>query len=130
MLPALLRGGTLPEEYEIHGRRNAEFEGYIPQTREGATMTNIGKRLYLIAGLSLNLTNSLSVFTQNSFHWARIEIPRTFLARCGHSAVSTNNRQEIVVFGGVNEYIRESNTQSCLNSITIYNIRECSFKDV
>jgi hypothetical protein len=63
-------------------------EGWIPDSREGATLTSYQKKIHLIGGLSRSILNQVLEFSLGSLKWRRIEILTYKLEPMyGHTAV-------------------------------------------
>ncbi|CAG9334048.1 unnamed protein product [Blepharisma stoltei] len=99
-----------------------DTHGWIPETRQSASLTEAGSRLYLIGGTSRDVHSDINVYYPSQKKWEKIKAKGIEAdPRFGHTAVEL--RRKIVVYGGETSHSRSnSQLRECLNEVKAFSI--------
>jgi len=128
-------------------------KGWRPETREGATLTNIfvpckelgcyQERCYLFGGLSRIIFGSLGYITlaptkgifliipqrtKVSYNWTLVEVGDNLKKRYGHAAVEWEHK--LVIVGGARMFSKETKRRECLGDVQIYDPEDNSWTEL
>lgn len=96
--------------------------GYIPSAREGATLTQVNRRLYLFGGESRSLFNDVKILNPETWKWEAAPVSAASdpapEPRSGHSTV--NYKNSLVVFGGGGAFNNMLKIRKCFNRVHVF----------
>lgn len=102
----------LPSHYTVHWT-TLKTPGWVPETREGASLSLLGERLVLYGGGSHTVYNDACMMHVQHPSWSRVQLNDPE-ARLGHSAVDCD--EGILIFGGLTQFSSETKMRECLNT--------------
>lgn len=98
-----------------------ETHGWIPETRQMSSFTEVASRLYLIGGTSRDVNADINTYFPSQKKWERIKTKGVEAdPRFGHTAVEYGRK--IVVYGGETTHSRNSQLRECLNEVKVFSI--------
>jgi Galactose oxidase, central domain len=96
-----------------------DVDGWKPETRQEATLTEIQDKFFLIGGVSRSISKDVNTFSLASRKWHRQETAgQENEPRFGHSSVKYENN--IIVFGGGTNYDIKHKLRECLNGVHMF----------
>ncbi|CAG9316979.1 unnamed protein product [Blepharisma stoltei] len=108
----------IPDESDVYWSK-IDSIGWRPETRQEATLTSIGAKLYLIGGVSRSINSDINVYNTVNKRWEKL-----YPGGCepdprfGHNALEYNGA--IVVFGGGTNFNTVHKLRECLNGVKVY----------
>lgn len=116
---AVLTDFTFPDICEVFWTKQ-ENSGWKPETRQQATLTLVGNKLYLIGGVSKRINSEINLFLPAYKRWERLEsVGAESEPRFGHSAVEYKGK--IIIFGGGTDFNNVHKLRECLNGVKTLN---------
>eukprot|EP00359_Climacostomum_virens_P005962 CAMPEP_0204906538 /NCGR_PEP_ID=MMETSP1397-20131031/6030_1 /ASSEMBLY_ACC=CAM_ASM_000891 /TAXON_ID=49980 /ORGANISM="Climacostomum Climacostomum virens, Strain Stock W-24" /LENGTH=488 /DNA_ID=CAMNT_0052075535 /DNA_START=1195 /DNA_END=2661 /DNA_ORIENTATION=+ len=103
---------NLPLNYNVHWT-TLKTPGWVPETREGASLSLIGDRVVLYGGGSHTVYSDACAMHVQHPTWARISLGDPE-ARLGHTAIDCE--EGLLVFGGLTQFSSETKMRECLNT--------------
>lgn len=108
----------LPDDIEVFWHKMST-QGWRPETRQEATLTNIDNKLYLIGGVSRSINHDINKLNPLSRHWEKLSpVGVEPDPRFGHTALEYKGK--IIVFGGGTNFNTVHKLRECLNGIKIF----------
>jgi N-acetylneuraminic acid mutarotase len=102
----------LPLSYNVHWT-TLKTPGWVPETREGATLNVMEDRLVLYGGGSHTVYSDACTMHVQHPAWTRVDLNDPE-GRLGHTAVACEDG--ILVFGGLTQFSSETKMRECLNT--------------
>lgn len=98
--------------------------GWIPQAREKATLTKVGRRYWLLGGMSYETFKDVSCceFVLGKLVWQKVPFKGDVVPRHSHSTVQYG--QSLFVFGGCFQFDRVRQVRECTGQLVEYNLSE------
>lgn len=122
-IPELLLESSVPKLADIEIKccwNKLKTSGWIPESREGATLIGCGQSLYLIGGLSRDILNQVLVTSIMNPKWFKLEIFSQKLEPIfAHSCLIYEN--QLLVLGGVSSYNEVTRKREFLGMIKSLN---------
>jgi N-acetylneuraminic acid mutarotase len=100
----------------------SSVHGHIPDSREGATLLQMNKKIVLFGGRNKKINNDVYILNLDTKTWSRIITLHAPLPRFGDSVVSHHN--QIFQFGGWVSYDRKKSIRICKNSMYCINLED------
>ena len=118
-----------PTEIECNWSRII-VNGWIPESRESASLVGYNKNLYLIGGLSRSILNQVLILSPLSLKWSKYEnFVHKFDPIYAHSCLLYEN--QFLLYGGISDYNDVTRKRECLNFLRTLNpeIMEINYTD-
>ena len=108
-----------PTEIECNWSRII-VNGWIPESRESASLVGYNKNLYLIGGLSRSILNQVLILSPLSLKWSKYEnFVHKFDPIYAHSCLLYEN--QFLLYGGISDYNDVTRKRECLNFLRTLN---------
>jgi hypothetical protein len=89
--------------------------GNRPESREGASVCMIDRKLYLFGGQSMTKRNDVRILNTDNWTWSMLSTQYPPKGRIGHSLVACKN--QLILFGGWSHYSQRLRMRRCFKKV-------------